>query len=284
MKPLIFGVMADCQYADVDNTTAIVPNTNHLYDNRYRLGIGKLRQAVDAFNEYDLDFVIHLGDFIDRRLDDVDMLAPIVAQLRAPLLHVLGNHDFSGSEGVPEKVLAKFGLEKSYYSRVIKDVRLIVLDTNELGVIKYQENSPQWRQGRQKLDELQRAGALQAYDWNGGVGARQLTWLDAELTQAELQGEKVVLFSHHPVFPPHPLNALDDSAILAVIDRHNSVVVYINGHNHIGEYGERQGVPYVTMPGMLQGKTNAYGVVTLGDGTLRMQGYGRVQDRLVELD
>lgn len=281
--PLVFGVMTDCQYADADNTSSIVPRTHHFNDNRYRLSPGKLKEAVDIFNSHELDFVIHLGDFIDRNLDEFDIPGNIAARLNAPLLHVLGNHDFSGSEGKAERVLAKFGLERSYFSQVIKGVRLIILDTNELGVIKYQEGTAQWQEGRQRLDELEEQGVLQAYPWNGGVGDEQLDWLEHELTEAAERGEQAILFSHHPVFPPNPLNALDDVKILTVIDKYtDTVVAYINGHNHVGAYGERRGKPYITVPGILQGETNAFGILTVTDSTIEIDGHDRMQDMVIE--
>ena len=283
-EQLIFGVMTDCQYADADDTSGIVAGSKHHFnDNRFRLAPHKLQEAVATFNSHELDFVIHLGDFVDRHLSDVDVVSKITDALKAPLIHVLGNHDFMGSEGRASEVVAKFGLEKSYYSQTVKGYRLIVLDTNELGVIKYEEGTHEWQQGRQKIDELKAADARQAYDWNGGLGELQLDWLRNELQNAGQQNQKAILFSHHPVFPPNPLNALDDKEVLTVIDQYADVVVaYVNGHNHVGAYGERNGKPYITVPGMLQGETNSFGIVTVNDSHILIDGYSRMIDMSIE--
>lgn len=283
-QPLVFGVMSDCQYADADNTSSYVPGTHHFNDNRFRLAPKKLQEAVESFNGYELDFVIHLGDFIDRNLADANEMMHITSGLRAPLLHVLGNHDFMGSEGKAGDVYAQFGLESPYYSTVVKGVRLIVLDTNELGVIKYVPGTDDWRLGSETIERLKKEGAVQAYEWNGGVGEKQLEWLKGELAQAANDGQKVILFSHHPVFPPNPLNALDDEAILHVIDEYSEgILAYINGHNHVGAYGARGGKPYITVPGMLQGETNAFGVVTTSDTHITIDGHDRMIDMSIEL-
>ena len=51
-----FGAIADCQYCDAD--TAGV--------RQYRDSPAKLRAAVDHLNTLDLEFTVHLGDFIDK--------------------------------------------------------------------------------------------------------------------------------------------------------------------------------------------------------------------------
>lgn len=283
-QPLLFGVMADCQYADAEPTGGpVIAAEDHIYDNQFRQTPAKLRQAVDTFNQSDLAFVVHLGDFVDRDLDDADTLLAITRDLKAPLWHVLGNHDFMGSEGQESRVLQKYGLERGYYSQSIGGYRFIVLDTNDLGVIKYTQESEEWQEGRTAVDSAKASGSLQAYDWNGGLGGVQLAWLDEQLAHADEAGEQAVLFAHHQVFPPSVLNAINDTEIMRVIDSHHCVKVFINGHNHIGAFGERHGVPYVTLPGMVQGSSNAYGVVKLSDTTITVNGCGtRVVDMTLQ--
>ena len=83
------------------------------------------------------------------------------------------------------------------------------------------------------------------------------------------------------VAAPSVLNALNREEILDVIDAHDNVTAFINGHDHGGAFGVRKGVPYVTMPGMLSGATNAYGIAHLYKDRLEIDGYGRVPSRVL---
>ena len=275
--------MSDCQYGDFEPEDFIVDGTHHMYHNRYRQSSAKIQQAVDTFNAKKLDFVIHLGDFVDRRLDDADVLLEITNTLKAPFWHVLGNHDFVGSEDNHIGILQKYSMESPYYSRSLNGLRLIVLDTNELSDLKHPKGTDKWQEGIRNVEAARQAGKPQAYAWNGGVDKEQMQWLDSELTDAANAGEKAILFSHHQVFPPSVLCALNNDEILDMIDRHPNVISYINGHNHLGAFGLRKGVPYVTMPGMLQGETNAFGIVHVYDDRIEVDGYDRVEDMTLEM-
>ncbi|WP_052762582.1 metallophosphoesterase family protein [Jiangella alkaliphila] len=72
-----FGVIADCQYADF-------PDTGTRY---YRSSIGKLAEAVDTFNQADLDFITHLGDFVDRFERSFAELLPTFEKARRVKYH-----------------------------------------------------------------------------------------------------------------------------------------------------------------------------------------------------
>ena len=284
MEPLFsFGIMADCQYADRDDEDFMVDGTHHMYHNRYRQAPDKLRKAVEAFNDSDLEFVVHLGDFVDRGIDEADNIIEITNGLKAPFWHVLGNHDFSGSEDDHARLYKKYGIENSYYTKKIANYRFVILDTNEASIIKHPEGTTGWNMGKKMVQAAREAGMLQAYDWNGAVGAEQQEWLEAQLNESEAAGENVILFAHHPVFPPGVLNALNDDQIMRLIDRYSNIVAYINGDNHLGAFGYRKSTPYLTVPGMLQTETNAFGVISVYEDKLVIDGYGRVQDMVIEL-
>lgn len=276
-----FGLMADCQYTDYADETAQVIGTDHIYDNRYRLSPRKLREAVETFNQYDLDFVIHLGDYTDRNLEESRVLEDITDELQAPLWHVLGNHDVAGYRGRVGEVVKRRGMPSRYYSKQIAGYRLIILDTNDLGVLEYEEGTPEWQCGKQVLDALRDDGALQPYEWNGGLGDEQLRWLEEELSTSQAKQQKAILFAHHPVFPPGTLNALNDTQIISLIEHYPHIIAYINGHNHIGDYGEKAGVPYLTVEGMLQGESNAYGIGTVYPNQIEIQGFGRMESHIL---
>ena len=80
-----FGVIADCQYCNVESVGV----------RKYAISDKKLMQCVKHLNTFNLEFTIHLGDFIDQKFSSFDTLIPIWDQLKSKSYHVLGNHDFS---------------------------------------------------------------------------------------------------------------------------------------------------------------------------------------------
>ena len=119
---ITFGVIADCQYCDCPSST----------QRFYRNSPAKLESCVRELNQHSLDFVVHLGDYIDKDFASFDTLQPVIAQLRAPLRQVLGNHDFSVAESLKRKVPKRMGLSNRFYSFTIKGWRFIALDGNDL--------------------------------------------------------------------------------------------------------------------------------------------------------
>ena len=80
-----FGAIADCQYCADPGRGA----------RKYALSEDKLTKCVTHLNTMDLEYVVHLGDFIDRDFKSFDVVGPIYKKLKMPKYHVLGNHDFS---------------------------------------------------------------------------------------------------------------------------------------------------------------------------------------------
>ncbi len=281
---LSFGVISDCQYADRDDNTGLASDGRHMHDNRFRQSPAKLAEAIEFFNQQNLEFIVHLGDFVDR---DVTRSAPpvleIAARAHAPFWHVLGNHEYWEAGCDEQEILRLYGLGAPYYAKRAEGHRFLVLDTNELGVVKHAKGTAEYEAGAQYLQQYIDAGAPQAKSWNGGVGDAQLEWLRAQIADAHAAGERVVLFSHHPVFPPNGSNVLNDDEVLRVIDESDGVVAYLNGHNHFGAVGVRHDVPYITMPAILQGTANAYSVANVYEDSLELISYGRAQDVRVKV-
>jgi len=89
-----FGAIADCQYCQGPDRGS----------RKYKASQEKLKQCVEHFNQENLSFVIHLGDFIDRDFSSFDDLLPIYQSLHAPGYHVLGNHDFEVADEYKKQV------------------------------------------------------------------------------------------------------------------------------------------------------------------------------------
>ena len=269
-----FGVVADCQYKDAEPR-----GVRH-----YRASLEKLEAAVAHLNTMDLAFVIHLGDFIDADFGSFDVVSPIYAKLKMPKYHALGNHDFAVAPEKKAEVPARMGMAARYYDFVVKGWRFIVLDGNDISMISRPSVSDEYKQAQAMCQELKLRKAPNAYSWNGAVGAKQLDWLKERLAAATRAGEKAVIFCHFPVFPANAHNLWNDHEVIKTIESYDCVAAYMNGHNHAGNYGVKNGVDYVTVAGMVDtADTNAYGWTAVHRDGLKLVGKGRVSDRAMEI-
>lgn len=278
-EPLRFGVVADCQYEPVADEIFTEIDGRHVQRKFHRLTLEKLGEAVGVFNQSSLDFVVHLGDFTQNGLQYAKPLQMELAELKAPLYHALGNHDFDHARGKIDHVLAAYGMERAYHSHEVRGFRVIVLDTNDAAVYRYDEHSNMHKNAAEMVHQATLKGQPNAYEWNGGVSDDQLQWLERELRTAKSHGQKALLFSHHPLFPMESLTLVNAAMVLEIIDKYtDTVLAYFNGHNHFGAVGVHGHVPYITVPALLHGDTNAYGIVTAYTDNISVEGYGRVLD------
>jgi len=264
-----FGVIADCQYCNAP------PNGERLYATSHI----KLAACVEHFNTMTLAYTIHLGDFIDKDWESFDVVNPIYNRLNMPNYHVLGNHDFSVVDEKKASVIEKMGMPSDYYDFEVKGWRFIVLNGNDISFHAYPENSDNYK----IVSDYYEQNNKDAPKWNGAIGAIQLDWLKATLDKASKNGEKAVLYCHFPVYPENPHNLWNAVEVIKIIEDSPSVVAYINGHNHKGNYGQKNGVHYVTMKGMVDTEVSAYGVIKVDKDYLEIKGYGREVNRMLKI-
>src|SRR4051794_30698921 len=102
------GLVADCQYADSEPMLFEEPAHSGQMSQRrfYRLSPDKMREAVRNFDRLRVDAIINLGDLVDRRVGDIEMLMGILSDANAPLWSVAGNHDFGDQVAPPDAVFA----------------------------------------------------------------------------------------------------------------------------------------------------------------------------------
>ena len=223
--------------------------------------------------------MVHLGDFIDRDFESFDVVAPIYNRLKAPHYHVLGNHDFSVADDKKALVPKRMGLKKRYYDFTHKTWRFIVLDGNDVSLYAYPKDDPRTKAATAFHRRL-KAGTP---TWNGGASDKQLKWIESRLKLATQAGERVVLFCHFPVYPANVHNLWNHEAVTNLLAKYPCVAAYINGHNHAGNYGKKGGIHYLTMKGMVDTLKNSYGVIEVYEDRLALKGYGRQEDREMEL-
>ena len=264
-----FGAIADCQYcAEPGNGLR-----------KYALSVDKLKGCVSDFNTMDLEYVVHLGDFIDKDWESFDVVNPIYEQLSMPSYHVLGNHDFSVADDLKSKVPEKLGMPSTYYDFVVKGWRFVVLDGNDVSFHAYPAESDAYAEAEAYYNREQ----IRSPKWNGAVGSKQLEWLREVLNSSEENDEPVILFCHFPVYPENNHNLWNAGEVIALLEEYSCVKAYVNGHNHKGHYGEKNGIHYVTLKGMVDTERTAYAVIRVGEKRIQIKGFGREENRLLDI-
>ena len=271
---LALGFIADAQYADL-------PSKGTRF---YRNSLTKLGEAVAEFNRLPLAGIVNLGDLIDRNAPN---FAPALAALKpakAPIRHVLGNHDFVVEDSLKTRVPRLLGLRRRYYSWNLASWCFVVLDTNEISTYSDPEGSKQQQAAVEELARMHGAKAINAQTWNGRASSEQLRWFESVCRKARRAGRSVVVFAHHPIFPADQHNVWNDAEMLEILRSHRNIVAWINGHNHAGNYGEYEGVHCLTLKGMVEtADQSAFAVAQLSTGKISLTEYGREPSRELRL-
>ena len=264
------GLVADAQFADIEPTKVRF----------YRKAIARLGEAVDHFNGRNLDFCAHLGDLIDREWRSFDEIMRPLASSRHRFHHLLGNHDFEVLTELKSKVPGRLGLGQRYSFFDHRGFRFVTLDTNDVSTYAHVPDTPEHREATAELARLVAAKVPQAKPWNGGIGARQLGWLEGVLREAGEHRMKVIVLAHHPLLPVSADALWNSDAVLALLDRHSCVVAWLNGHNHAGAFADYHGVPLLTMHGMVDTPdTTAFATAQIFADRMLITGHGREPSR-----
>jgi 3',5'-cyclic AMP phosphodiesterase CpdA len=263
------GVVTDVQYADIDDAPP------HLY----RASPAKLRAAVAAFNRTGIDFAVHLGDFINGDWKSYDTVLPLADALKAPWHFVLGNHDFSVADDKKAQVPAKLGMPARYSSFEHKGWVFIALDGNDLSTYAWPEGSAE--QARSKVAHDEKFPATKT--WNGGIGSEQLRWLDETLSAADAAHRKVALLCHFPLLSQDDVVLWNAAEVLAHIERHPCVKLWLNGHDHDGSYAVRSGIHHLNFKGMLDAPEATYAVLSFYPDRVEVAGAGLEPSRTLML-
>jgi manganese-dependent ADP-ribose/CDP-alcohol diphosphatase len=264
------GLISDPQYCDCDPTSIRI----------YREVLQKLPAAIDSLNKYKVDFVMNLGDMIDRYYESFDSVSRLYESLTMPYYNLLGNHDF---EEIPvalqTSILARYGMPDYYYPIIFKNWRFLVLDGTELAAYS-RALHPQLAEEGDSLFQLIQ-DSINNRPWNGGIGRLQRAWIKEQIEIAYDERQQVVLFCHFPVFPDsNDLNLWNDDEIVGLIGKYPHVIAFINGHYHQGNYGFNNGIHYVTQAAMLDTyDNNSFSILEVFRDKLVMKGFGLNPDR-----
>jgi len=272
-----FGVIADCQY------DATCDESNLVGDRYCVTTLRKLQDAVEELNRHELDFVVNLGDLIDQKFENFPEPLKVLSSLRAPVYHLVGNHDFCGpghEYGLRprEDIFNAIGLKSPYYSWRQNGWKFIVLDTNEVGTIEWMRGTSEYEEGAKVLLEMKEAGANNARPWNGGLSETQFAWLESEL-QTELP---IIAFGHHPISPDYGGNCLNYDRLRNLLQKTLQVQAYLCGHEHAGMFDLFIDLPCLAFKGMVETKDETcFAIVQLNQDKIEIQGFGREESRIL---
>ncbi|MCW8114081.1 metallophosphoesterase [Yersinia intermedia] len=263
---LHFGLIADPQYADVP------PD---LENNRYyRHSLKKLSTAITELNALPLEFVVTLGDLVDRDWSSYERLLPVYDGLHHPHVALIGNHD---AQVISDHLVAQspaLGLPKSYYQFTLPGYRFMVIDGNDVSLYCNHANGDDRQLAELMLQDLIERQQSHAQRWNGAIGKQQLIWIELNLQQAKRLGETVIVFSHYPLTPINSHNLWNCETLLELLCGYQ-VRAYFSGHDHRGGYNRIGSTDFITLKGMVDGAGSLpFATVELQNGELMINGYG----------
>ncbi|MGH0123020.1 UNVERIFIED_CONTAM: hypothetical protein FKN15_017143 [Acipenser sinensis] len=276
-QPLFtFGVIADIQYADIEDGFNFLQTRKRYYRN----SISLLNSATEKWNAEPVQpsFILQLGDIIDGfnkpRKTSEKALETVVngfSKCKAKVHHAWGNHEFynfsrtylmnsvlnskhleSTSEFQSSKHVEENNPEPSYsyHFSPAPNFRFVLLDAYDISIIGRGEPSRKYYQSLKYLREHNKnknlnvppepTGMKQRFvEFNGGFSREQLDWLNDVLTFADNNQEKVTVMCHLPIYPASTSSiclAWNYEEALSVLHSHQCVVCFMAGHDHDGGY------------------------------------------------
>ncbi|MBN2214363.1 MAG: metallophosphoesterase [Bacteroidales bacterium] len=272
-EPILkIGLIADPQYCDCD------PGGTRYF----RETMWKLPQAIDTMNKYEVDFVMNLGDMIDRYYESYDSVSKHYENLNMPWYNLLGNHEFEEvADELKSTIVSRYGMPDYYYAIDYKDWHFLVLDGTELASYSGYIHPDLAEEGDSVWNSVQ--GMINGLSWNGGISKAQQSWIRSEIEQAADSGQNVILFCHFPVYPDSvDLNLWNKDEIITLLEQYPNVAAYINGHLHEGNYGYKNNIHYCTQAAMLDTPdTNSFAILRIYPKEIVVEGFGRVPDRIM---
>jgi manganese-dependent ADP-ribose/CDP-alcohol diphosphatase len=271
-KPLFsFGIITDVHHCDYE------PEGSRFYNK----SLSKLRDALNTLKEDSVDFLVNLGDIIDRDFASYEPVLEAMNSSGLKTYHCLGNHDFSVEPKYKRRLPLPMPDKSGYYSFIHGGFRFIVLNGNEMSIYA-STNKAVISKAEKYIEELKAEGLINALDWNGGIGAKQLEWLNSQLVEATAKNEKVFIFCHFPTFPENIHNLLNYREVNAILGNYHNIITWFAGHNHMGNYGNFNMTHFVTLKGMVETEnTNAWSVVEVYRNKIWIKGSGRERSQIL---
>lgn len=252
-KPVLqIGLVTDLHYADKPDKGSRC----------YRDTTDKLSEAVQFFNQNDLNFVVCLGDLVDKASSiETEILwlkkiESIFAQTRVARHYVLGNHCVATL--TKEEFASNTGASKvPHYSFDAGDIHCVILDACFTA-----DGTPYGREN---------------FDWkDSNIPEAQLEWLRADLAKNH---KPVIVFAHQRLDDSAPHTVCNAAAVRQILESSGKVLAVFQGHSHLNDYQQIAGIHYCTLVAMIEGagsENSGYALLeVMSDYSLRLRGFRR---------
>jgi 3',5'-cyclic AMP phosphodiesterase CpdA len=241
----------------------------------------KLREAVNSFKANKTDFIINLGDLIEKDFESYQPVIHILDSSQLRVYHVTGNHDYYVDHKFIKHIPPLGEYTSGFYSVIHKGFRLVFLNGNEISTYAT-HNKKIIEAANGMISKLTKNGDPNGINNNGALGADQTVWLISQLDQAAANSEKVFIFCHFPVWPENEHNLLNDKDVLKILNGYKNIIAWFSGHNHAGNYGNFNMIHFVTMKAMVETeKNNSFSVVEVYGNKLWIKGTGREKSQIL---
>ncbi len=249
-KPVFqIGLITDIHYADKPTHGK----------RAYRDSLAKVREAAELFDRREVAFAVELGDLVDAADNVENELAYLkrvqdeFARYRGPRHYVLGNHCVTTL--TKKQFLEGVSARQAHYSFDHEPFHFVILDAcyRSDGVAYGNKN----------------------FKWNDSfLTADQLEWFAADLRQA---GKPTVVFVHQRLDVAGDYGVKNAAAVRQLLQDSGKVVAVFQGHNHVNDHKEIEGIHYVTLNAVVDGAgeiNNAYSILNVfADGSLKLEGF-----------
>lgn len=252
---LRFGALTDIHYADKP------PHGNR----HYRESLDKVAAAVEHLNTQKPEFVVELGDFIDRtdsvehEIEFLETIDRVYSQLDCERHYVIGNHCVDTL--TKAEFVAHSGAKAPRYSFESGGFHFVVLDSCFRA-----DGEPYGRHNSQ---------------WNdANLPEAELRWLEEDLRAAE---SPVVVFAHQRLDGEGDHHVKNAAAVRSLLAKSGRVLAVLQGHSHRNDYRQIDGIHYATLVAVVEGSGPENGGASLvslfDDGSIRLEGFLQQDDR-----
>lgn len=228
----------------------------------------KLDSAVADFNAWDPDFVIELGDFIDRvgsnhdqALADLDTIENVYDNLSMDRYYGFGNHDLDYISKT--EFISHTGMSDKYYSFDKGDYHFVVLDQ----CYRSDDDSDDFDSGN--------------FDYNiAYIPPNERTWLINDLDNTL---KKTIIFLEYHIVNTSggsPTNKITNAdTVKTILENSGKVIAVFGGQSGSNDKNTVNGIDYYRIRAMDLSSPNAYSKVRVyTDTSIYIEGIGEQTD------